>query len=49
MNITIILAKMSIIVTQIIMNIIIILEIIAAVVTKQADILYHTAAMYYLH
>ena len=45
MNITIILAKMSIIVTQII----IILEIIAAVVTKQADILYHTAAMYYLH
>lgn len=49
MNITIILAKMSIIVTQIIMNIIAILEIIAAVVTKQADILYHTAAMYYLH
>ncbi|ETJ20961.1 hypothetical protein Q604_UNBC18365G0001 [human gut metagenome] len=45
MNITIILAKMSIIVTQII----IILEIIAAVATKQADILYHTAAMYYLH
>ena len=49
MNITIILVKISIIVTQIIMNIIAILEIIAAVVTKQADILYHTAAMYYLH
>ena len=48
MNITIILVKMSIIVTQIIMNKIAILEIIA-VVTKQADILYHTAAMYYLH
>ena len=44
MNITIKLAKMSIIITQII-----ILEIIAAVATKQADILYHTAAMYYLH